>query len=84
MQEEEEIFEIAVNVNPGLEPLTFTIIAYADRTTPEHVLSFKVTRDKNTLATIRPDAEHYWYLVEGEMEQEQVDAIGAAIDGHYT
>jgi hypothetical protein len=81
--QEEEIFEIAVKVNPGLEPLTFTIVAYDDITTPEHVLNFKVTRDKKTLCILRPDADHCWHSIEGEMGQEQVDAIGAAIDGHY-
>jgi len=81
--QEEETFEIAVKINEGLEPLTFTIIAQDDISTPEHVFSFKVTRDKHTLATIRPDADHCWQLLKGEMEKEDVDAIGSAIDAHY-
>jgi hypothetical protein len=83
MKEEEEIFEIAVDINHGLEPLTFNISPFEDTRTPENVLNFKVMRDKKTIAVLRPDADHCWKLLEGNMDQEQVDAIGAAIDGHY-
>ncbi|TCC95012.1 hypothetical protein [Pedobacter hiemivivus] len=83
MQDEEEIFEIAVKINQGLEPLTFTITAFDDGSTPEHVTNFKVTRDKEIIGTLRPDAGNCWKLVEGNMDEEQVDAIGAAIDRHY-
>ena len=68
MQEKEETFEVVVNINRGLEPLTFTIIAYDETTTPEHVLAFKVSRDKETLGTLQPDEHHCWHLVDGEME----------------
>jgi sporulation protein YlmC with PRC-barrel domain len=84
MQDEDKIFDVAVNINQGLEPLTFTIIAYNVTTIAEQAVNFKVTRDKEILAVLRPDDEHCWHLIEGNMEPEQVAAIGAAIDGHYT
>lgn len=83
MQEEEEIFDIAVNIHEGLEPLIFTIIVSDDTSTPEHVLDFKVTRNKETLGIIRPDGENSWQLLAGDLEQEQVDALGEGIDKHY-
>lgn len=83
MKGEEEIFEIAVKINQGLEPLTFTITAYDDASTSGHVTNFTVTRDKEVIGKLRPDAENCWKLVEGDIDEEQVDAIGAAIDRHY-
>lgn len=80
---EEEIFEIAVDINHGLEPLTFSISPFEDTRTPENELNFKVMRDNKTIAVLRPDADHCWKLLEGNIDQEQVDAIGTAIDGHY-
>lgn len=83
MQQEEEIFQVAVAINQGLEPLTFTIIAHHANDTPDQELTFSVTREKESLATLRRNAEQSWQVVEGEMDQEQADAIGAAIDQHY-
>lgn len=84
MEKQEETFTISVEINKGLEPLTLTIV-------PDHQASlnstqkpgFKVTRDNHTLALLRPDANRCWELLEGDIEQEEVDAIGAAIDSHY-
>jgi hypothetical protein len=85
MEKQEETFTISVEINQGLEPLTLTIV-------PDHPASlnstqkpsFKVTRDNHTLALLRPDADHCWKLLEGDIKHEEVDAIGAAIDGHYS
>ena len=84
MEKQEKTFDISVEINPGLEPLTLTIIP-DDQTSLDanQEPSFKVIRDNNTLAVLGTDADHRWKLLEGDMEQEQVDAIGAAIDSHY-
>lgn len=84
MENQEEIFNISVEINRGLEPLTMTIVP--DDRAPLNTSQesrFRVTRDNHTLAVLRPDADHCWKLLEGDMEQEQIDAIGAAIDDHY-
>jgi len=83
MYQDEEIFDIAVEINKGLEPLTFSIIPHSENVTNALILDFKVTRDKETLAVLRKDADHCWKELEGNMEQDEVDAIGAAIDRHY-
>lgn len=83
MQQEEEIYQVAVAINQGLEPLTFTVIAHQAKDMPDQELTFIVTREKETLAILRRNAGHGWQIVEGEMDQEQADAIGEAIDQHY-
>lgn len=82
MEQHEETFNISVEINRGLEPLTLTIIAYNSSLEP-HELNFKVTRNNETLAIIIPDEEHSWVQLEGTIEQNEVDAIGKAIDSHY-
>ena len=84
MEKQEETFNISVEINRGLEPLTLTIIP-DDQVSlnASQESSFKVIRDNNTLAVLRADADHCWKLLEGDIQQEQVDTIGAAIDSHY-
>lgn len=86
MEQQEETFQVTVQINQGMEPTTLTIIAEENMTlSPKHELVFKVSRDKDSqpLATLIPDADHCWQLLEGKMEQHEVDLIGAAIDTHY-
>jgi len=86
MEQQEEIFQVTVQINKGMEPTTLTVIAQENTSlSPDHELAFKITRDKDKeqLAVIIPDANHCWQLLEGNMEQQEVDLIGAAIDGHY-
>ena len=87
MEQQEETFQVTVQINKGMEPTTLTVITEENTTlSPDHELVFKVTRDKDSeqLAILIPDADHCWQLLEGNMEQQEVDLIGAAIDAHYT
>ena len=86
MDTNEETFLITVEINQGLEPTTFTVTPEENsEIIPGQEMIFKLSRekDKDTLAVITPDADHCWQLVKGEMEKEDVDAIGSAIDAHY-
>lgn len=86
MEQHEETFQVTVQINQGLEPMTLTVIAEESKAPiQDHELTFKITRvkDDNTLAILAPDSEHCWQLLKGEIEQEEVDLIGAAIDAHY-
>jgi hypothetical protein len=83
MQEEEEIFNISVAINTGLEPLTFTITTYYLAAYPKHERNYRVTRDNETLGILHQDPYHQWHLLEGNLEQEEIQAIGQAIDAHY-
>lgn len=86
MEQQEETFQVTVQINQGMEPTTLTIIAEENtKLSPDHELLFKVSRDKDSelLAMLIPDADHCWKLLEGNMEQQEVDMIGAAIDAHY-
>lgn len=82
----EEIFKVTVQINPGLEPMTFTVSPEETGTvTPEHHRVFKLSRDKDnqTIAELVADADRRWQQVQGNLDQDDVDAIGAAIDAHY-
>lgn len=83
--QEEETFQVTVQINPGLEPMTLTIMPEESNAVAENELTFKITRDKDDdiLAVLAPDADHCWQVLKGEMEQEEVDLIGAAIDAYY-
>ena len=86
MEQHEETFQVTVQINEGLEPMTLTVIAEESKAPiQDHELTFKITRDKDDdiLAILAPDADHCWQVIKGEMEQEEVDLIGAAIDAHY-
>ncbi|MDR6784620.1 hypothetical protein ABIE26_003266 [Pedobacter africanus] len=83
MQEEQEIFNISVAINTGLEPLTFTITTYYPAPDPKHERNYRVSRDNETLGVLYQDADHRWHLLEGDLEQEEIEAIGRAIDAHY-
>lgn len=84
MDHQDKSFNISVEINQGLEPLTFTIIPVDDASqTNEGALSFKVTRDKETLAILKSDQPHVWHQLEGKLDQKDVHAIGLAIDAHY-
>lgn len=84
MQQEEEIFNISVAINTGLEPLTFTITTYYPAANPKHERNYGVTRDNEALGILHQDADRRWHLVEGNLEQEEIQSIGQAIDAHYT
>ena len=85
MEQQEDIFKVTVQINEGMEPTALTVIAGDSILSPNHELVFRITPDEDSeqLAVIMPDAHHYWRLVEGEMEQQEVALIGAAIDAHY-
>ncbi|MBB5440603.1 formyltetrahydrofolate hydrolase [Pedobacter sp. AK017] len=86
MEQQEETFQVTVQINKGMEPTTLNVVAEENKVSgPEHALTFKIKRDKDseTLAVLAPDSDHCWQQLEGNMEQEEVDLIGAAIDGHY-
>ncbi|MNL66217.1 hypothetical protein D3C87_1906470 [compost metagenome] len=46
---------------------------------------FKLSRDKDKepIAELSPDKDHRWQQIKGNLDNEDVDAIGAAIDAHY-
>ena len=54
--------------------------------TSAHELVFKLSRqkDKEILAVLSHDADHQWHQLQGEFSEREIDAIGAAIDAHYT
>ncbi len=82
--QEEETFTVTVQINPGLEPLTVTVVAYDDQVlNPEHAHVFKIVREGQTLGILITDSDLCWQLVEGEMQHSEVDLIGAAIEAHY-
>lgn len=83
MQEEAEIFNVSVTINTGLEPLTFTITTYFPAPDPKHERNYRVTRDNKTLGVLHQDADHHWYLLEGKLEQEEIQIIGEAINAYY-
>ena len=86
MEQQEEIFQITVQINKGLEPTTFSVMAEdnSDITAP-HELVFKVSREKDNeiLAVFTPDANHQWQQLKGNFDQNEVDPIGAPIDAYY-
>jgi len=84
MQQEEEIFNVSVAINTGLEPLTFTITTYYPAPDPKHERNYRVIRDNKTLGVLHQSADHHWHLLEGNLEQEEIQAIGKTIDAHYT
>ncbi|MBB6240019.1 hypothetical protein HDC90_004681 [Pedobacter sp. AK013] len=86
MEHEKETFQVTVQINKGLEPMTLTIIVEETKIPDQdYELTFKITRDKDndTLAVLAPDSDNAWKILEGKMEQEEVDLIGEAIDAHY-
>ncbi|MNK28857.1 hypothetical protein D3C87_472420 [compost metagenome] len=80
--QEEEIFNVSVAINTGLEPLTFTISTNHTAADPKHQPNYRVTRDNETLGVLHQDVEHRWHLLEGNLEQEEIEAIGQEIDAH--
>lgn len=84
MQEQEDIFTISVEINRGLEPLTLSVLAYQDTSVNiDHRLSFEVSKDKEILGVLFKDSHQHWRQLEGSMDQDMVDGIGAAIDASY-
>jgi len=86
MEQQEETFEITVQINEGLEPTTFTVLAEdTSDITSAHELVFKLSRqkDKEILAVLSPDADHQWHQLQGEFHQDEIETIGAAIDAYY-
>nr|WP_068888873.1 hypothetical protein [Pedobacter panaciterrae] len=84
MQEEEEIFDVSVAINTGLDPLTFTITTYYPALDPKHERNYRITRDNEMLGVLHQDADLRWHLLEGELGQEEIEAIGEVIEAHYT
>jgi formyltetrahydrofolate hydrolase len=86
MEQQEERFQVTVQINKGLEPTTFTVIAEeSSEITIAHEMVFKLSRekDKDTLAIIALDTDHCWQQIEGDFKKDEIDAIGAAIDTYY-
>ena len=85
MEQQEKGFQVTVQINQGLEPTTFTIIPEGNLdANPQNDTTFKITRDKDkdVLAVLTSDTNHGWTIISGELEQQDADAIGAAIDAH--
>lgn len=86
MNMHKETFQVTVQINPGLEPTTFTVSTEESNTvTSEQKMVFKLSRDKDKepIAELSPDKDHRWQQIKGNLDNEDVDAIGAAIDAHY-
>ncbi|TKC63560.1 hypothetical protein FBD94_04155 [Pedobacter hiemivivus] len=81
--QEEEIFNLSIAINAGLEPLTFTITIYYPASVPKHERNYRVLRDNEMLGVLHQDADDRWHLLEGNMEQEEIQTIGQEIDAHY-
>lgn len=82
MEQQEITFQVTVQINKGMEPTRLTVIAEKNTAlSPDHELVFKITRDKDSeqLAVLIRDADHCWQLLEGDMERQDVELIGAAI-----
>ena len=85
MEQQEEGFQVTVQINQGLEPMAFTVIPEDNSVgDTDKETTFKITRDKDkeVLAVLTTDADHRWTIISGELEQQDADAIGAAIDAH--
>lgn len=84
MAQQEESFNVSIAINPGLEPLTFNIIPSKHPVVPkDEELSFKVTRDTETLAVLKHDQDQGWQQLEGKLEQKEIAAIGRAIEAYF-
>jgi len=87
MEHQEQTFQITVQINEGLEPATLTVEAKEDKSMSQNYeMTYKITRDKDsdTLAVLAADArDHHWQILEGDLQQEAVDLIGAAIEARY-
>ncbi len=57
---------------------------YYPSSDPNHERNYRVARDNETLeASIHLEsADDCWHLLEGNLEQEEIEAIGQAIDAH--
>lgn len=83
MEHQQETFNVSVEINPGLEPLTFAVSLQQEPASMiDHRTNFKVTRDEQIFAVLYQDTDFHWKQIEGNIEQEQVDAIGEAITAH--
>ena len=86
MEQQEETFQVTVQINEGLEPTTFSVLAEDNSDiTSAHELVFKLSRqkDKEILAVLSPDADHQWHQLNGEFTEDEIETIGTAIDAHY-
>jgi len=79
MAKQEKTFTISVEINRGLEPLTFTVISEDAPALSGDGLQFKVFQDQQVLAILVSEGAAGWKQIQGEMTQEQVQLIGAAI-----
>lgn len=76
MQEEEEIFNVSVAINTGLEPLTFTITMYYPSSDPNHERNYRVARDNETLGVLHQSADdcwHYWKAIWNRKKSKRSD-----------
>ena len=83
MEEHIETFSISVQINPGLEPIRFNVIVEENDLISGYKLTFKLERDHKTVGVLSPDTDGRWKRLEGEIEQQEVNLIGAAIDTYY-
>ena len=84
MEQNEAIFQISVTLNPGLEPLTLDVTPQESGTvTNQQALAFIVNRYEDHICTLVADENHRWQQTYGELDQKEIDVIGAAIDSHY-
>ena len=81
----EETFQVTIQINPGLEPMTFTVTPEERTATRGYEIIFKLSRDKDkeTIAELARDNDHRWQQIKGNLDNEDVETIGAAIDAHY-
>lgn len=81
----EETFQVTIPINPGLEPITFTVTPEERTATRDYEIIFKLSRDKDkeTIAELTRDNDHRWQQIKGNLDKEDVDTIGAAIDAHH-
>jgi hypothetical protein len=82
MEQPEETFQITVQINQGLEPTTFMVIAEnSNPTSKSNETVFKISRqkDKEPIAVLSHDSDYRWQQIKGNFTKEEIDAIGAAI-----
>lgn len=84
MEQNEKTFQISVTFNQGLEALTLNVTPQENQSLQEQELEFIVKRYEDHLSTVITNTNHSWKQIKGEMDQDQINTIGAAIDAHYS
>jgi len=85
MAQQQETFQLTIQINQGLEPSTFTVTLEKNSSTGEYQTIFKLSRDKDKdlIAILVPNTDHCWQQLKGVLNQQEVASIGAAIDAHF-